>query len=146
MSIELLHNRCCQIFLVQHTKTGNYICTIMTTKYTKWPQNATNDHKIYQMTTKYTKWPQNIPKDHNIYQMGIRFTNIINCKTLQNLPKLWLWVSKIYHLAALCLMQLTSTARKDDKVFFTDLNLRTVLNRCSCQIPIGFKVVGSNLV
>jgi hypothetical protein len=42
----------------------------------------------------------------------------------------------MYHLAAMCIMQLTSTARKDDEVFFTDLNLRTVLNRCSCQIPI----------
>jgi hypothetical protein len=39
----------------------------MTTKYTKWPQNIPNDHKIYQMTTKYnkmtteyTKLPQNM--------------------------------------------------------------------------------------
>jgi hypothetical protein len=27
----------------------------MTTKYTKWPQNIPNNHKVYQMTTKYTK-------------------------------------------------------------------------------------------
>jgi hypothetical protein len=26
-------------------------------KYTKWPQNIPNGHKIYQMEAKLTKWP-----------------------------------------------------------------------------------------
>jgi hypothetical protein len=37
----------------------------MATKYTKWPQNIPNGHKIYQMATKYTKWPQNVPTSSN---------------------------------------------------------------------------------
>jgi hypothetical protein len=41
----------------------------MATKYTRWPQNIPNGHKIYQMATKYTKWPQNIPNGHKIYQI-----------------------------------------------------------------------------
>jgi hypothetical protein len=49
----------CQIFLVQHTKTG---------------ENIPNDHKIAQMDGKFTKWTQ--------------YTNISRCKTLQNLPKM----------------------------------------------------------
>jgi hypothetical protein len=37
----------CQMFVVQHTKTGKNI-----------PKRC---HKIYQMATKYIKWPQNVP-------------------------------------------------------------------------------------
>jgi hypothetical protein len=47
----------------------------MATKYTKWPQNIPNGHRIYQMATKYTKWPQNIPNGHKIYQMATKYTN-----------------------------------------------------------------------
>jgi hypothetical protein len=38
----------------------------MATKYTKWPQNIPNGHKMYQMATKYTKSPQNIPNGRKI--------------------------------------------------------------------------------
>jgi hypothetical protein len=38
----------------------------MATKYTTWPQNIPNGHKIYQMATRYTKWVKYIP--HTIYQ------------------------------------------------------------------------------
>jgi hypothetical protein len=34
--------------------------------YQNW-KNIPNDRKIYQMTIKYTKWPQNISNDHKIY-------------------------------------------------------------------------------
>jgi hypothetical protein len=59
----------------------------MATKYTKWPQNIPNGHKIFQMATKYTKWPQNIPNGHKIYQMATKYT-----KWPQNIPN----GSKIY--------------------------------------------------
>jgi hypothetical protein len=68
--------RAARLFLVQHTKTGKMfqktIKKQMATKYTKWPQNIPNGHKIYQMATKYTKWPQNIPNGHSIYQMAVK--------------------------------------------------------------------------
>jgi hypothetical protein len=38
--------------LVQHTKTG---------KYTKQPQNVSNDNLMYQIAVKYTKLPKNMP-------------------------------------------------------------------------------------
>jgi hypothetical protein len=41
----------CQIFLVQHTKTGKIYQT--TTKYVKYPQNKPNGRK-------YTKWSQHM--------------------------------------------------------------------------------------
>jgi hypothetical protein len=37
----------------------------MSTKYNKYPQNTTNDHKIQQMTTKYNKCLQNVPMTEN---------------------------------------------------------------------------------
>jgi hypothetical protein len=39
----------------------------MATKYTKWPQNIPNGHKIYQMATKYTKCPNDRPKGHKMH-------------------------------------------------------------------------------
>jgi hypothetical protein len=50
----------CQIFRGTIYQNGG--------KYTKWPQNIPNCHKIYQIALKYvyqiaiknTKWPQNI--------------------------------------------------------------------------------------
>jgi hypothetical protein len=42
----------------------------MATKYTKWPQNIPNGHKIYQMATKYTKWPQHIPNGSKMLKMA----------------------------------------------------------------------------
>jgi hypothetical protein len=53
-------------FLVQHTKMGN----------------------IYLLYIKYTKCPQNILNSLKIDQMDMECTNIFNCITLQNLPKL----------------------------------------------------------
>jgi hypothetical protein len=44
--------------------------------------------KLYQMTIKYTKWPHNTPNDHKMDQMAIKHTNIFRFKLLQNLPKL----------------------------------------------------------
>jgi hypothetical protein len=46
------------------------------------------------MTTKYTKWPYSISNGRKIDQMVIKYTNIFNCKTLQNLPKLGFLVWK----------------------------------------------------
>jgi hypothetical protein len=67
------------------------IC-IMVIKYTKSSQSTyTEIHipfQIYQITRKYTKWLQNILNDRKIYQMITKCTDIFNCKTLQNLPKL----------------------------------------------------------
>jgi hypothetical protein len=73
----------------------------MATKYTKWPQNITNGHKIYQMATKYNKWPQNMPNGSKIDQMALKYTAIVHYKTLENLPKLGFFGLKIYHLATL---------------------------------------------
>jgi hypothetical protein len=61
-------SRVARFFLVQHTKTGKYV--------PRWPQSM------------YIKWPYNIRNGSKIDQMAIKFTNIIHCKTLQNLPKL----------------------------------------------------------
>jgi hypothetical protein len=92
----------CQIFLGTLYQNGG--------KYTKWPQNIPNDHKIYQMTTKYTKWPQNIPNGHKVYQMAviyldklsIMYTNIFHSNVLQKLLKFGFLVWKyICHLATL---------------------------------------------
>jgi hypothetical protein len=51
----ILHNgpcaQGCQIFHRTTYQNGK--------KYSKWPQNMPNDHKICQMATKYAKWPQN---------------------------------------------------------------------------------------
>jgi hypothetical protein len=42
--------------------------------------NIPNDHKIHP-------WPQNIPNGSKIDQMAIKCSNIVHCKTFQNLPK-----------------------------------------------------------
>jgi hypothetical protein len=47
-------------------------------KYTKWLTF------IHQMTNVYSKWPLHMP----IFQMAILFTNILNYKALQKIPKL----------------------------------------------------------
>jgi hypothetical protein len=87
----------CQIFLgttYQNGKNSTKLPYQMATKYTKWPQNIPNGHKIYQMATKYTKW-------HKIGQMAIKYTNTFNTKTLQNLPKSGFFGLKLSHLATL---------------------------------------------
>jgi hypothetical protein len=43
--------------------------------------------KVFQIITKYTKWPKNISNGHKIDQMVIKYTKIFHSKTLQNLPK-----------------------------------------------------------
>jgi hypothetical protein len=50
--------------------------------------NIPKRRKIYQITIKLTKWSQNTQTDRKIDQMTIQYTNIANCKALQNLPKL----------------------------------------------------------
>jgi hypothetical protein len=45
--------RVARLFLVQHTKNGKYI---------------PNDHRIERIASKYTEWPQNIPNGHKMYQ------------------------------------------------------------------------------
>jgi hypothetical protein len=57
----------------------------MTRKYTKWPENWPNGHKIYQhlpFQDQHTKWPQNIPNDRKIDQMATKNTKIFHFKTL----------------------------------------------------------------
>jgi hypothetical protein len=44
--------------------------------------------KLLLITIKYTKWQQNIPNDLTLDQTAIQYTNIFQCRTLQNLPKL----------------------------------------------------------
>jgi hypothetical protein len=66
----------------------------MAIKYTKWPNNIPNGHKIYQMAIKYTNWTLNIPNGQNIYQH----------LSLQDNPKFtqsWIFGLKLYHLATL---------------------------------------------
>jgi hypothetical protein len=48
---------------------------ISPTKYTKFPHNIPNSHKIYQIRTKYTKLPQNIPNYYKIYQITTKIPN-----------------------------------------------------------------------
>jgi hypothetical protein len=65
-------NRVARFFLAQHTKKG----------------------KIYQKPIKYSKWPQNIPNGHKISQHLL----------LQDPPKFskkWIFGLKICHLATL---------------------------------------------
>jgi hypothetical protein len=71
-------------------------------KYTKWPQNVPNDHKMYQMTTKCTMWPQNVPNDHKMYLMTINYTKLsYNIPTSyitrpsQIYPKWYFWFENI---------------------------------------------------
>jgi hypothetical protein len=49
---------------------------ISPTKYTKFPHNIPNSHKIYQIPTKYTKFAQNIPNYHKIYQITTKYTKL----------------------------------------------------------------------
>jgi hypothetical protein len=50
---------------------------------------------------KYTKLSQSIPIDRKIDQTAIKFTNISNCKTIQNLQKSVIFGLKKWHLATL---------------------------------------------
>jgi hypothetical protein len=50
--------------------------------------NIPKREKIYQMTTKYTNWPLNISNGHKINQVLIKYTKIFYYKAHQNLPKL----------------------------------------------------------
>jgi hypothetical protein len=70
----------CQIFLGTKYPNGG--------KYTKWPQNIPNGHKIFPMAAK-------------IDQTIIKYSKIFHYKTLQNLPKLGFLVWKTNHLATL---------------------------------------------
>jgi hypothetical protein len=46
------------------------------------------------MGTKFTKWPYNITNGRKIEQVAIKYIHIVQCKTLQNLPKLrFFWPS-----------------------------------------------------
>jgi hypothetical protein len=61
-------------------------------KYTKWPQNIPNSHKMSQMTTKYPKWLQNIPNGHKISQIATKYP-----KWPHNIPRFSIsWPSTIY--------------------------------------------------
>jgi hypothetical protein len=53
-------------------------------------QNGKNIPKKH----KYTNWRQTIPNGRKIDQMVIKYTNIVHCKTLQNLPKSGFFVWK----------------------------------------------------
>jgi hypothetical protein len=64
-------------FLLQYTRTEKGYQ--MTIKYTKWPQNIQNGHKIYQMATKYTK----SNSSQILHQKATKY-NIFRCKSLGN--------------------------------------------------------------
>jgi hypothetical protein len=64
------------------------------------------------MTIKYSKWPQNVPDEHKIYQMAIKCINIFFCKILQNLPKLGFLVWK-YAIWQPCFQALSWVPRLD---------------------------------
>jgi hypothetical protein len=48
----------------------------------------------YQNEKKYTKWPLNMTNGHKIYQLASKYTNILRNMILENLPKLGFLVSK----------------------------------------------------
>jgi hypothetical protein len=77
----LLQTRDARFFSVQHTKTG---------------KNIPHNHKIYQIYV--PNIPQNKPNYRKIDQMATSYTNIFDCETLRNLPKLEFLVC---HLATL---------------------------------------------
>jgi hypothetical protein len=76
---ERLPFRVARFFLVQLIKTWKKIL---------------NDQK-------YTKCVQNIPNGRKIDQKTLTLTNILHCKTQQNLAKLGFFGLKMYHLATL---------------------------------------------
>jgi hypothetical protein len=56
---------------------------------------CTQRGKIYQISIKHTEWPQNIPNDRKIHRpMAIKYTNILDWRTIQNLPKFRFLVRK----------------------------------------------------
>jgi O6-methylguanine-DNA--protein-cysteine methyltransferase len=72
-SVQLMVARVARFFLVQNTKTG---------KCTKLPRTKPNVHKVYQKTV------------HKMDQVSIKYTDTLQCKTLQNLPKFTVLVWK----------------------------------------------------
>jgi hypothetical protein len=80
----------CQIFLDTTYQNGKNI-----PKYHKYiPKYHKNIPKYHKNIPKYhkniPKYHKNIPNVRKIYKMCIKYTNIFACKTLQNLPKLFL--------------------------------------------------------
>jgi hypothetical protein len=64
--------------------------------------------KTYQNGKNYTKLPQNIPNVHKLFQMAVKYCilslkyiNIFHCKTPSNFTQIWIFGSKINHLATL---------------------------------------------
>jgi hypothetical protein len=57
--------------------------------------------------------------------MSIKFTDTLDCKTRQNLPKLSFWFESIYNLATLCLARET----KDKSNSFTKFVPRHLAQR-----------------
>jgi hypothetical protein len=64
------------------------------TSYKKYVLAGLPDFSWYKIPKreKYIKWLQNVPNGRKIDQMAIKYTNIFHCKTLQNLPKLGLFL------------------------------------------------------
>jgi hypothetical protein len=44
---------------------------------------------------KYTKWPQNTPNGHKIHQMATQQTNIFNCRPSEIYPNWDFWLEKM---------------------------------------------------
>jgi hypothetical protein len=74
----------------------------MATKYTKWPQNIPNGHKIYQMATKYTKWPQNIPTGSEIDQTAKKLLSFLS-RHSKIYPNWNFWFENMYTIWQPCL-------------------------------------------
>jgi hypothetical protein len=104
--------------------------------------NIPKRRKIYQITIKYTKWPQDIPNGHKIDRLASKYNNIIYCKTLQNLPKLGFLVWKYCHLATLAAYGNACQA-VDRKV----VNMAESCQKLNCwEIPLAKQLDGDNRV
>jgi hypothetical protein len=79
LPLDEFHSRAARFFMAQHTKTG----------------------KMYQITIKYTTCPQNIPNSSKIDQKAIKYTNIIPLQDPPKFTQIWIFGSKIRHLATL---------------------------------------------
>jgi hypothetical protein len=67
----LSKTRVARFFLAQHTKTGKMYQ--MTIKYTKWPHNTPNGHKMYQQMPL-----QEPPKFTQIEIFGLKINRLAN--------------------------------------------------------------------
>jgi hypothetical protein len=58
--------------------------------------------QMWPITIKYTKWPKNIPNGHRIDQMDIKYVyQLVPLQVPQKFTQSWIFGLKICHLATL---------------------------------------------